>query len=482
MNTKKGVSFIPKALLLTALPVLMLSGCISAPETKSQQSVRDLHYQIPPSSMTTSGSGYTQMKWWRSYHSETLNQLVDQGLHANPNLKAQVHVLQQQFDLYQAERGSLLFPTVNLGVNTERQKLFFGPGVLFGPFNLYNTGVNVSYGIDLWGASRLALKEILSQLQAQNFQYEASEQTLAANIVTAAMNLAYELKLLDLQQRVLADQNRQLSLLKIQYQSGAIDQDSLLAQEQTLSNAQAVIPQTQKSIEQLKHQLNALLGRSPDAQIDSGDLAQMKLPAPVPVALPAQLLVQRPDIRAAEALWDAAASQVGVAKANMLPQFTLTASTAFDAITLSKLFRSKSLVWALGGNLTQPLFDGGALKNKKKAAIEAMQSAGLVYRQTVVTAFQQVADALTALQHDQQTLQYRTNSLQQEETRLRLAQTRYVSGATSLSSLISEQSSLKNIQITVLAAQSSLLADSAALYQAMGGNWSGKKSGLPQQG
>ncbi len=480
MNANKGTRSICKTLFLYALPAMFLSGCISAPETHSQQSVKDLHYQIPATKGITPHS--ISQNWWQNYHSASLDNLVAEGLRANPSLKGQIHVLQQQYDLYQAERGSLLFPTVNLGANAERQKVFFGPGILFGPFNLYNTGVNVSYGIDLWGSSRLALKEILAQLQAQNFQYEAAEQTLAANIVTLAINLGYDQKLLELQQQLVSDQQRQLSLLKTQYQSGAIAEDSLLSQEEAVSNAQSVIPQTQKSMEQISHQLNALLGRSPDSALEPGDLAQMHLPTPVPVSLPAQLLQQRPDIREAEALWNAAAAQVGVAKANMLPQFTLTASTAFDAITLSQLFRSKAMVWALGGNLTQPLFDGGALKNKKKAAIEAMKAAGMTYRQTVVTAFQQVADALTALQRDQQTLQFRTNSLQQQEGRLRLVQTRYSSGAVPLSSVITEQSALKTIQTNVLAAQSTLLADSAALYQAMGGHWTEQKSGLPHQG
>lgn len=451
-----------------------VAACSLSPSVVDEQKVPRQGYHIAESSTSSQHLDWGQdpkQAWWTAFASPVLNQEVELALKNNPGLDAQRYALQQQQELYGASRGSLLFPSVDASAGATREKIFLGPGFIFGPLNLYNAGVNVSYGLDIFGATRNTLKAALAQVDSQRYGLIASRQMLVANVLTANFNAAYAKSAIASTQQVLKEQQQQLEILKARRTSGAIGDADVAAQELVVDNTRASLPALEKSRVQAENQVNALLGRSPDAPLQSLDLMAIRMPDHVPVSLPSTVAKQRPDVEAVESLWQAAAAQVGVASANLYPQIRLTASYTSYAVTPSSLFAANSMVWGLGAGLTAPLFDGGALRAEKRASEQAFNAAGATYRQTIIKAFQNVADALTALQQDDATETARQQAATAAETSLKLALQSYDAGAQPLASVLIAEQQVENAHLASEAAHAARLADCVALYQALGGRW-----------
>ncbi len=472
-KTQRKLLAICCQLTVFCLPVGLVA-CVTAPQTTVKKTTGDLQYQLPvglAANPQVQWGKNPEKAWWHAYGSREIDQEVAIALKNNPGLEEQAWALRQQYEQYLSSRGSLLFPQVSASSSANREKLFFGPGLLLGPFNLYNAGVNVSYGIDLFGASRYALQSALSRIDSQRYQYAAASQTLVANVITASFNRAYAQVQLQTTENLLHEQQDYLHLLQQQQQAGAVSDDQVADQQAVLLGTAAVLPGLKKAEVQALHQLNLLLGRSPDTPTENLSLQALQIPQGIPVSVPSQLLQQRPDLRATEALWQAAAADVGVAKANLYPQIRLTANYASTAVSPSQLFSAKSMVWGLGGGITAPIFDGGALRAEKRAAIDAFNAAGVSYRQTVLRAFQDVADSLQALQQDAEAEQLRLQALQAAQHSLQLSQARYQAGAEALTRVLLQQQTVTTAEQSLVTAHSMHLADSVALYQAIGGQW-----------
>jgi NodT family efflux transporter outer membrane factor (OMF) lipoprotein len=413
-------------------------------------------------------------QWWTVFHSPALNRLVEQSLKSNPSLAAALATLRQAGENVYAAEGTL-FPAIDANGSVVRQQT---TGTQNGPagnpelFTLYNASVTISYGLDVFGEARRALEAIGAQEEFERFQLEAAYLTLTSNVVTTAVQEA-SLRAQIATTRELVDiESQQFDMLQKQYGVGAVSQSSVLAQQTLLAQTRANLPQLEKQLAQIRNQLAALSGKFPSQYAgEFFDLDTLELPQQLPVSLPSKLVEQRPDIRASESLLHAASAEVGVATASMFPQVAITGAAGSSANTAGELFSAGSKIWDIGARLTQPLFRGGTLMHQRRAAIAAFDSAAAQYRSTVLAAFQDVANVLDALQSDAAILQAQTAASQSANESLDITRKQYQIGAASYQALLNAQLSYQQTQIALVQARATRYADTAALFQSLGGGW-----------
>ncbi len=413
-------------------------------------------------------------QWWTLFQSESLDQLIRQAIANSPSLGAAQAALRQAEESYSSTSGTLTAPAVSAGLTGGRQRssaLNSGlPGGI--EYNLYNASVNVAYTVDVFGGNRSTLEGQQAAIDYQRFQVEATYLTLTSNVVTAAIREASLRAQLEANQELLLDQANQLSVVEKQYAAGAVSLPAVLAQRSALASLRASIPSIEKSLALTRHQLAVLAGQAPgQAKLAQFNLDSLHLPQTLPVSLGSDLVRQRPDIRASEALLHQASAQVGVATANLYPQFNLTANMSSSASNPSQMFNAGSAGWSLLGGITQPLFNGGALDAKRRAAQAAYEAAQNQYRSVVLQAFQNVADSLGALEYDASSLQQQSAAADAAKQSLDISQRQYEVGAVSYLALMDARRSYQQTYINWVSARAARYADTAALFQALGGGW-----------
>jgi NodT family efflux transporter outer membrane factor (OMF) lipoprotein len=417
-------------------------------------------------------------QWWKLFHSEALDRLIRRALVDNPTTVAAQAALRQAQELLRAQYGATWFPGVDANLSASRQRsagASFGQGSGGGStFELYNASVNVSYLLDIFGGARRELESLQAQVDYQHFQLLGTYLTLTANIVTSAVQEASLRAQLQATREILADQQRAYELVQRQFQLGGTSRADVLAQQTQLAQTRATLPPLEKALSQTRHLLAVLVGKLPNnaGTLPEFDIHNITLPKELPVSLPSSLVRRRPDIQAAEALLHAASAQVGVATANLYPRITLTGSYGSETNKIGDLFNSDTVVWNFGGGLLQPLFHGGELKAKRRAAVAAYDQAMALYRQTVLQAFLNVSDALRALESDARTLKAQFEAETAAKDTLELTQKQFQFGAVSYLSLLDAQRQYQQVRISLIQAQAARFADTAALFQAVGtGEW-----------
>lgn len=412
--------------------------------------------------------------WWQVFRSEPLDQLIRSALMQSPTLASAQAALRQAGETYAATAGNRLLPVVSGQLGATRERVSSAatgiPGG--GVFNLYNASVNVSYTVDAFGAIRRDLEGLQAVIDYQRYQVEAAYLSLTANVVTTAIQEASLRAQLKATQDVVAAEEKSLAVVETQVRLGAVGRSSALSQRAQVAQTRATIPNLEKSIEQTRHQLAVYAGRLPgEGGLPVFELESLHLPEQLPVSVPSELLRQRPDIGAAEALLHQASAQVGVATANLYPQITLSGSLGSQSLTPAKLFSSGTAFWNLGANLLQPIFNGGALQADKRAAVAAFDQSRAQYRQTVLTAFLDVANTLRALEADARTLQAQAEAESLAREQLDLIQRQYQLGAVSYLGLLDSQRTYQQTLVGLAQAQASRYSDTAALFHALGGGW-----------
>jgi NodT family efflux transporter outer membrane factor (OMF) lipoprotein len=416
-------------------------------------------------------------QWWSLFHSEALDRLIRLALAHNPTAAAAQAALRQARENYRAQYGASLFPSIDANLSASRERF---SGAAFGQskgggttFELYNASVNVSYMLDVFGGARRELEALQAQVDYQSFLMQGTYLTLAANIVTAAVQEASLRAQVQATREILAEQQQAFELVQSQFQLGAVSRSDVLAQQTQLAQTQATLPPLVNALYQTRHQLAVLVGKFPgDAgSLPRFDIQGIELPTDLPVSLPSALVRQRPDVQASEALLHAASAQVGVATANLYPSITLTGSYGSETNKLGDLFHADTIIWNLGAGLLQPLFHGGELLAKRRAAIAAYDQALSLYRQTVLQAFLNVANALRALESDAETLKAQSEAEAAARNNQRLTRQQFEFGAVSYLSLLVAQRQYQQTRISLIQAQAARFADTAALIQALGGGW-----------
>jgi NodT family efflux transporter outer membrane factor (OMF) lipoprotein len=418
--------------------------------------------------------------WWTLYQCEALNRLVGDALAANPSLEAAKAALRQARENVLSQEGAL-FPQLTANFSSTREK---SSGAAFGLpgfnslFSVSTGELNVSYPLDVFGGTRRTVESFEAAEDYQRFELAAAYLTLTSNVVTAAIQEAsLRAQIAATQQIVDIDANI-LKVLRDQLQLGGIAAGAVLAQEATLAQARAMLPPLQKQLAQQRNQLAVLSGRPPSDDIGATfQLDQMSLPLTIPVSLPSQLVARRPDIRAAESTLHQANAQIGVAIANELPQFTLTGTFGSAGAPAGAVFGPGTELWSIGGSFAQKLFDGGTLLHAQRAAVAAHDQAAAQYRNTVLSAFQDVANALRALQSDADALAADVAADQAAARSLALSREQFKAGAITFTTLQNAEQTSLQTHVTLVQAEAARYADTAALFQALGGGWWNDTSG-----
>jgi len=416
-------------------------------------------------------------QWWGLFRSEPLDQMIRSALKNNQTIAAARATLRRVQEDLRAQYGTGRFPTVDADLSAGRKKFL---GAAFGQsgsggsiFNLYNASVQVSYLLDIFGGVTRELEALQSQVDYQGFLLEGARLTLSANVVSTLILEASLRARIQATRDIAADQEKQYDVVETQFQLGGVSRSDVLAQYTQLWQTRASLPPLEKQLYQTRHLLAVLLGRFPseaDALPELG-FEGLELPCELPVSLPSDLTRQRPDVRAAEALLHAASAQVGVATANLYPKFTLSGSYGSETTSTSNLLRSETMIWNIGAGMLQPLFHGGALTAKRRAAVAAYDQAMANYRQTVLQAFKDVADVLRALDADARTLRAETEAAQAARKSLALTKEQFRLGAVSYLTLLNAQRQYQQTRINQIQARAARYSDTAALFQALGGGW-----------
>jgi NodT family efflux transporter outer membrane factor (OMF) lipoprotein len=413
--------------------------------------------------------------WWLLFGSEEIDGLVDQALQANPDVLSAQAALRQALENTAAQRGSYA-PVVQGTFDASRNRDAVGvlaPNLSSGTpvYSLFTPQVSVSYAPDIFGANRRRVESLAAQAEAARYQLDATYLTLTANVVTAAIQEAALREQIEATTKVITLGRESLDVLKRELQLGAIAEAEVYAQEAALAQLESALPALHRQLDQTHDQLAVLTGHFPSEfkPLDMR-LERLTLPMDLPVGIPSQLVERRPDVRAAEAQLHAATAQVGVSITDMLPQFTITANAGSTATALGDLFKAGTGFWSLGANASQTLFAGGTLLHRKRAADAALDQAGAAYKSSVLTAFQNVADALHALSNDSEALYAAGRAEQAADRSLGVARHQLELGSVSYLMLLIGEQTYQQALISEIQARANRFADTAALFQALGGS------------
>jgi NodT family efflux transporter outer membrane factor (OMF) lipoprotein len=484
-----------RALLLAG--VAIVAGCTSGPDFLKPSRPQAPGY-TPESLMpqtasapgVAAGAAQTLVEgrdipgdWWTLFGSEELTSLVREALSANPDLDAAQAALRQANELLNAQQAGL-FPSLTANGSGQQARASGASSGQTTPafqYGVTSTSLNIAYSPDLFGGVRRQVESQAAQVEYQRFQLEATYLTLSSNVVVAAINLASLRGQIAATEAVIRIQSEAINLVQTQVNLGAASQVDLLSQQASLRATQATLPPLQKQLAIQRNQLMTLLGKPPTADAGQGlQLASFNLPEELPLTLPSQLVEQRPDVRSAEAQLHTASANIGVAVSNQLPQLSISGSIGYTAAGLAMMFVPGSQVWSIGLSIAQTLFDAGKLAHTKKAQVAAFDKAAAQYRSTVLSAFQDVANALRSIQADADLLRAAVASEQTAAASLNIVQQQYQLGSVNYLSLLNAQTTYQNAILSRVKAQAQRFSDTSAMIQALGGGWWNRNDVRPE--
>ncbi len=472
-----------RVLLLGALVIaFMLAGCAVGPNFQSPEAPDATGYlsrsgkadAVPGQALSRRAE--IPARWWELFHSRHLNTLIEEGIAHNADIEAAEAALRVAQANALAQRGALL-PLVAGDFNPTRQKvatqaLTSNAVDSSNIYNLHTAQVTVTFVPDVWGGLRRQVESAEALAEAQGYQYEGVYLSLTANIALAAIQEASLRGQIAATQRLIDIQTQLLEILRRQNRAGQIALPDVVAQETAVAQARLLLPPLERQLAQQRNLLAVLTGRFPsDGLAATFQLGSFRLPRRLPLSVPAELVRQRPDIRVAESNLHSADAQIGVAIANRLPQLTLSASNGSAANAISRLFSPDTGFWTLAANVTQPILDGWILENKQRAAEAFRAQAAAQYRGTVLVAFQNVADTLRALQADARTLDAAIAAERSASQSIQLVSRQVEQGQVSLPALLNAQQAYLQTSLARVQAEAARLADTVALFQALGGGW-----------
>jgi NodT family efflux transporter outer membrane factor (OMF) lipoprotein len=479
----------PRKIYLTlSAAIALAAGCAVGPDFKKPGAPPVKDYTASPlvttSGTTNAGGGEMQSfitgkdiagDWWTLFHSKPLNNLIKRSLKASPTLKAAQASLVMARETVLAQKGAY-YPTASASLAGSREhtssQIAPVPNGNDFTFDLWTPQVTVSYVPDVFGLNRRTVESLNAQEEQARFALVASDIALTANVVAAAIQEASLREQVNATHQLIAINTNMLTILRAQFMKGYASKLDVAAQESQLAQVVATLPPLLKQLAQQRDLLAALSGGFPsDGPPEQFELANLQLPRELPLSLPSKLVEQRPDVRQAEENMHAASAQVGIAVANRLPNFMLSADLGSTALSAGQMFSSGTGFWALAGSVTQPLFEGGALMHRDRAARAAYIVAAEQYRSAVITAFQNVADTLNALEQDADALNAAAIAKDAARTTLDLSRQQWQSGYASYLALLSAEQAYNQAVIVLIQAQANRYADTAALFQALGGGW-----------
>jgi NodT family efflux transporter outer membrane factor (OMF) lipoprotein len=412
--------------------------------------------------------------WWRLFHSSQLDAVIKEAIANNPGLDAAQASLRASQNNLRSGYG-IFYPSIDADAGATRERYSpanlgqNSPGTVF---NLFTLSSSVSYALDVFGGQRRLVEGLRAEVDVAHANEEATYLTLAANIFDTVIAAAAYRAEIEATDELIALQKEQVALAKVQADAGTVPYSNVLSLQSQLASYEATIPQLKQKLIQSDDLLAALAGRTPaEWKAPPVRLEDLTLPSDLPVSLPSDLVRQRPDILAAEATAHAASANIGVATAAMLPSITLNGALGAATNSSSSLFSLNGKFWSAGADVTAPLFEGGTLWFKRKAAIEDYKQAMALYRQTVLGAFEQVADTLRALDHDAAVLLAEDEAVSSAAEALHLVQVNYETGIETYLDVLLADTQYHQAKIADLQAIAVRYQDTVALFAALGGGW-----------
>jgi multidrug efflux system outer membrane protein len=463
----------PIRLLVPGASFLLLIGCTVGPNYK-----RPI-VNVPPAyradqidtANTGSGASLGDQKWWQVFQDDQLQQIIRTGLQQNYDVRiAATRVLQAQEQV--TITRSQQFPNVGFGpiVSGVRQ-----PGIP-GAFNAYSylgdeLAFSASWNPDFWGRYRRGTEAARANLRASQWGHRAILSSVLESIASAYFQLReYDLEL-EIAQRTLASRQQSLKITQTLEQGGATSLADVRQAEQLVEEAAETIPQTQQEIQQQENQISILIGENPAAVQRGRPITEQPLPPTIPSGLPSRLLERRPDIQQAEQQLVSANAQIGVARAQLFPQISLTGTAGLESIGLGNLFTWPSRAWSWTGQATQPIFNAGALRANVRFSQAQQQQALLTYEQTIQQAFRDVSDSLVAYGKLREFRTHQEALTTAARGASDLAHMRYQGGVTSYLEVLTNETNLFAAELNLARARLGERLSLVQVYNALGGGW-----------
>jgi len=474
--------------LITMSALLITAGCVVGPNYKRPAAPNVPGY-TPSLPATTSSSPnvpggevqtFTQGRdipgdWWTLFHSKALNDLIERSLKNNPDVKSAQAALLVARENVLTQRGAY-YPQVSGTFSATRAKtsneLSPVPNASVFQYSLFTPEVSVSYTPDVFGLNRRTVESLKAQQAQARYVVAATNITLSSNVAAAAIQEAALRAQIDATNELIKINTDMLHILQKQFIAGYVGRLDVAAQEAQLAQVAATLPPLLKQLAQQRDLLAVLSGAFPNEDlVEKFELSTLQLPQELPLSLPSKLVEQRPDVLQAEENLHSASALIGVARANRLPSFNLTGDIGSMALAFGDIFSAGNGFRDVGASVTQPIFQGGTLLHKERAARAAYVQADEQYRSTVLTAFQNVADTLHALEQDADGLKAAVAARDAAKVTLDLTTRQMQAGYVSYLALLSAEQSYQQALINLVQAQSNRYADTAALFQSLGGGW-----------
>jgi NodT family efflux transporter outer membrane factor (OMF) lipoprotein len=479
------------ALALSLAMGTALAGCTVGPDFASPAAPDVPGYAMAgdPKPSIKLVEGGTAGPWWTALSSPVLDTTVRGALDNSPTLdEADATLIQAQAALAAAQGRALPQVDMNAGATYRRANLqafgfsgFGGVPVENPTFSLYSLGGGVVYDLDLFGGNRRRTEAAAARAEAQGWRTEAAYLTLTSNVAVQAITIATLRSAIDALEASIIDDQKTVDLIARAAELGGSTEAARIQAVTQLERDRAFLPGLQGQLAEARHALALLSGQAPGSWAPPDfDMSDFHVANTVPVSLPSELVRRRPDIRAAESDLHAATAEIGVATANLYPNISISASIAQGSKTLGNIFSYDASGWDLAAGLTAPIFHGGTLEAERQAAVAAAKAADARYRQTVLKAFSEVADALSGIATAEATITAQRRTEEHAAESLRLSRIAFQEGGGTLLDVLQGQRDLNQAKADRIRAEGQRLANIVRLFAATGADW--RSAPVPQPG
>jgi multidrug efflux system outer membrane protein len=455
-------------LIIFLLP-LLINGCAVGPDFKPSPPNVPASWagatNTAAASLTTAPANLTA--WWKKFNDPTLVSLIDEALQTNLTLQLAQSRLRQA----RASRGIVagpLWPSVTANGGYSRSAIGTAPAT-----DTFLAGLDAAWELDIFGGTRRNIESAEANIQAARDNIHDTQVTIAAEIALDYIQLRGFQEQIAIADDNLKSEQRTAGLTRQRLSAGFVSALDVANAEAQVATTASAIPVLETSARQMIYALSVLLARPPADLV--GQLSQAGpvplTPPDVPVGLPSDLLKRRPDIREAEAQWHAANAQIGVAKAELFPQFSLTGNINYQSDLVRTLFAGPSRLWAFGPSVSWPILQGGAIEANVHLQKELTDQASIAYRQTVLQALEDVENALVAFAREWEHRKALNEAVVQNRRAVDLSMQLYTQGNTDFLSVLDAQRSLYISETALSQSKESISTDLVALYKALGGGW-----------
>jgi outer membrane protein, multidrug efflux system len=487
MNHKnlKGISTV-------VLGLLTLAGCTVGPNYHRPNASVSAHWGEPMSGGETNSSTASVAAWWKNFNDAELNSVIERAIQSNLDLRiasARVREARAEYQVASAD----LWPTVGTSASYQRQRQTKNQPIIGAfdlpanvPFenNIYQAGFDASWEVDVFGGTRRATEAARAEVAAVEFGRRDTVVTLLAEVARNYVEArSYQRRLAIAQQNIHA-QEESLAVTEKRFTNGVVPELDVQQAATLVATTHAEIPTLEIGLQISIHRLGVLLGQPPEALMEElSTIAPIPTPPPeVPVALPSELLLRRPDVQKAERQLAAATAQIGVATADLFPKFSLTGMAGFQSVSASDWFSGASKFWSVGPTVQWRIFDAGRIRANIKVQDARQEQALANYEKTVLQSFEDVENALVGYTKEQLRLRSLEDAEKSSQASLRVANQLYANGLANFINVLDAERSMFQIQDQLVQSQRAVSMNLISLYKALGGGWNAQfDSALAQE-